>query len=43
MDQDIFDSLEIGHLMARYARLQRRVAKLLIELEDMKRLIRENV
>ncbi len=38
-----FDALEIGELMARYARLQKRMIKLALELEEMKRLIKENV
>ncbi len=43
MDQDNFDRLEIGEIMARYARLQKRMVKLALELEEMKRLIKENV
>ena len=38
-----FDDIEIGHLMAKYARAVKRVQKLLLEIEEMKRLIKENV
>ncbi len=38
-----FDDLEIGYLMAKYARAVKRAQKLLLEIEEMKRLIKENV
>ena len=38
-----FDTLEVGELMARYARLSKRAAKLLAELDAIRRFIKENV
>lgn len=43
MQQDNFDRLEIGELMARYARLSKRLEKMLVELEAIRCLIKENV